>query len=350
MPQTLEPGVASARAKLPVPGDYSKSSQMMNAADKSLYLSQQTDHFILKVRQRMSPSEIKKLPTDNTGYVNAMVTKSLDHVDAFHEDLADMIIARYYLTPQGERYVFDPVNKGILFVNEYGELVTLIGAKIKTEPRKDIQETGNQIIESYEKRFVWTGPHAEKEFEARSQFIPEPKLPEYEVISVRPERTKITPEMRTDLLFNNIREKMAELGKPVTPRSSETADFVDAHIKAALENIDLFKDELADTIAFLYHFRPTAERFFRDPNTGGALFVDPKGDIVILNNIEIKTAHDGSKNIKYTYAGLESVSATGIQSTSTALTGIDKGKKLTYDEKPIPQPIKPLQYRVLPSK
>jgi len=336
MPQ--EPNLLSARAKLPVPGDYSKSSQIMNPADKSLYLSQQMDHFIVKVRQRMSPSEIEKLPTDNASYVNTMVTKSLDHVDVFHEDLADMVVARYYLTPKGERYVFDPVNGGALFVDANGELVTLKGAKIKTV-EKGIQGEGNQYIEGYDKAFVWTGPDAEKEFTPKERPIPEPTLPNHETISARPERTKITPEMRTDLLYRHIREKMAELGQPVTPKSSERADFVNAHIKAALSNIDLFKDELTDTIAFLYHFRPTAERFFLDPNTGGTLFIDAKGGLVVLNDAEILTSSIGD-HTKY----IDSYS------TSTTLSGPDKGKTFSPKEKPLPPPIKPLQYRVLPSK
>lgn len=331
-----EPNVLDVRSKLPVSGDYAKSAQIMNAADKSLYLSQQMDHFITKVRKGMSPSEIKNLPTDNASYVNSVVAKSLDHVDAFHEELADMVVARYYLTPQGERYVFDPVNNGVLFVDAKGELVTLKGAKIKTI-QKDIQGEGNQYIESYDKAFVWTGIDAEKEFSSQDRPIPEPTLPNHDVITARPERTKITPEMRTDLLYRHIREKMAQLDQPVIPKSAERADFVDAHIKVALKNIDLFKNDLTDTIAFLYHFRPTAERFFRDPNTGGTLFVDERGDLVVLNNAKISTSSgDGTRYI-------------ASYDTSTALTGPDKGKDLTLQQKNIPPPAKPLQYRVLNS-
>lgn len=332
-----EPNASSARAKLPVPGDYSKSSQIMNPADKSLYLSQQMDHFITRARQRMSETEINNLPTDSTGYINAIVTKSLDYVDAFHEELADMVVARYYFSPKRERYVFDPVNKGTLFVDAKGELVTLKGAKIKTV-QKGVEGEGNQYIESYDKAFVWTGPDAEKEFTPQERPIPEPTLPDHETISNRPERTKITPEMRTDLLYRHIREKMAELSEPVTPKSSERADFVNAHIKAALSNVDLFKDELTDTIAFLYHFRPTEERFFLDPNTGGTLFVDAKGDLVVLNDAEVLTSSGDHTNIIASY------------NTSTTLTGTDKGNSFSPKEKPLPPPIKPLQYRVLPSK
>lgn len=332
MPQ--EPDLFSARAKLPVPGDYSKSSQIMNLADKSLYLSQQMDHFIVKARQQMSPAEIKKLPTDNTGYVNAIVAKSLEHVDAFHEDLADMIVARYYLNPKAERYVFDPVNNGILFVDAKGEIVSLKGAK-REIVQEGIKGEGDDNIVSYEKAFVWTGPDAEKEFTSKERPIPEPTLPNHEVITARPERTKITPEMRTDLLYRHIREKMAELGQPVTPKNAD--DFQNAHIRAALSNINLFKDDLVDTIAFKYHFDPTGYRFIRDPNTGGTLFIDAKGDLVVLNKAEISRLNDHTWYI-------------ASYSTSTALTGLDVGRNLSPKEKPLPPPARPLQYRVLPSK
>ncbi|MFA5136188.1 MAG: hypothetical protein WC489_02245 [Patescibacteria group bacterium] len=334
MPQ--EPDGLTTRINLPVPGDYAQSAQIMNPADKSLYLSQQFDRFITKVRKGMSPEEIDNLPGDTQGYVDAVVARSLDHVDSFHADLADVVVARYYLNPYGERFIFDPVHRGALFLDSNGELITLVGARIHTDIPEGNQPHGARYIASHTKSFVWTGPDAEKEFTPEELPITKPKPLNHEHIAGRPERTKITPQMRVDMLLKLIRNKMQELGQPVpVPADATATSFVNAHIRSALSHIDLFKDDLADTIAFLYHYSSSADRFIRDPNTDGILFIDDKGDLVILNNPQIlKSLGDGSPFINR-------------YDSSTALTGPDKGKALSLKEKNIDVPVKPKQYRVI---
>jgi len=332
-----EPNPSALKISLPVAGDYSKPAQLMNPADKSLFLRQQTDRFILKARQYMTPKEITNLPTDTAGYINAMVSKALDHVDTFHSDLADMVVARYNLTPTGGRFIYDPVNKGSLFTDANGELVTLMGAEISTTP-KGVQGEGRQNILKYDKAFVWTGPEAGKEFTPQEKPIPVPTTPKPELLTGRQERTKITPRMKVDMFFQKVRAKLAEAGHPISP-PGDTAGFVDAHVKATLENIDLFKDVLSETIAFLYHYRPTAERFIRDPNTEGTLFVDKDQNIVVLSNAHIERTQKDIKGIQYNAS----------YDTATVLSGPDKGKTFTPKERPLPSPVKPHQYQVISS-
>ncbi len=335
------PPVDALRAtmQLAAPGDYTQSALLMSSADRSLYLQQQTNAFIGKIREKMTPSEIQALPTDTAGYINGIVSKSFDQVDAFHNDLAELVVAHYHLSPQGERYIYDPINKGALFTDENGELVTLVNADITTIP-KGIQGEGRQVISRYDKAFVWTGPQAEKEFTPQEKPIPgegTPTIPKPELLAGRKEKTKISPRMKVDMLFQKIRSTYAEAGNPISP-PADTKGFVDTHIKAALNKVDLFKDDLAETIAFLYHYRPEAERFFQDPNTGGTLFVDKDQNIVTLNDAEIATTGDGQLRYIRSY------------STASVLTGPEKGKSFTLEQKPLPTPPKPPQYAVLPQK
>jgi len=325
--------------QLAAPGDYAKSALLMSSADRAHYLKEKTNSFIGSVREKMTPAEIQSLPADTGGYINAIVSKSFDHVDSFHKDLADLVTAHYHLSPEGERYIYDPINKGALFTDENGELVTLVNADITTIP-KGIQGEGRQVISRYDKAFVWTGPQAEKEFTPQEKPIPgegTPVIPKPELLAGRKERTKISPRLKVDMLFQKIRSTHAEAGTPISP-PADTKGFVDAHIKAALDKVDLFKGDLAETIAFLYHYRPEAERFFQDPNTGGTLFVDKDQNIVVLNDSEIATSGDGKLKYIRSY------------STATALTGPEKGKSFTLEQKPLPPPPKPPRYAVLPSK
>lgn len=188
------------KIQIPVPGDFAQSALMMSPIDRAQFLRQQTDAFIGKVRETMSPSELQSLPTDTAGYINSMVVKSLDRPDKFHLDLAELVVAHYYMSPNGERYIYDPINKGALFTDEKGELVTLVGAEITSLP-KGIKGEGTQVISKYAKAFVWTGPQAEQEFTPQEKPIPEPIIPKAELFVGRQERTKVTPHMRVEMLF-----------------------------------------------------------------------------------------------------------------------------------------------------
>ena len=108
------------KIQITVPGDFAQSAIKMSPIDRAQFLQQQTDTFIGKVRETMIPSELQSLPTETAGYINSMVVKSLDHPDKFHSDLAELVVARYYMSPNGERYVYDPINKGALFTDEKG--------------------------------------------------------------------------------------------------------------------------------------------------------------------------------------------------------------------------------------
>jgi hypothetical protein len=51
--------IGASRVELPVPGDYHRSAEVMPEADKSDFLKDQSNRFISKVRERMTPQEIQ---------------------------------------------------------------------------------------------------------------------------------------------------------------------------------------------------------------------------------------------------------------------------------------------------
>lgn len=133
-------------------------------------------------------------------------------------------------------------------------------------------------------------------------------------------------------VFNAVEASLSAGDRKKMPAGPERVGYL---IGKALENVQFQNDEfsknlLVGLIKNTYKLSSTGERFIFDPHRkSGPLIVDERGDIVALQGAKIGTI---SKDLEG--AGTQYVES---YMSSKMLTGPDRGKEFTPQQRPIPE-------------
>lgn len=172
-PNSSQAALPLFKTKIPKPTPPPEPVRTATPNELRLTPRESINQLITKVRSHMSPAELATLPSSTGEYIDAIMSKALRSPEDFKDELAEAFITQYYGSPHGERFIRDPIRNGTLNLDGDGELVSLIGAEIRT-PREGAQYIGR--FDSYE---VLTGPNKGKLFKGdeNDRPIPFPSVP-----------------------------------------------------------------------------------------------------------------------------------------------------------------------------
>lgn len=123
----------------------------------------------------MTPRESKNASRDLDTWKKTYVRKALRNLDISSKYLSELIGNLYYYCREGRSFVPDPVGRGILLTDEYGDIISVRKPVIT---QYDKNSSGNDVkISKYSSYTFLTGNNKGKSRKYGEGILPIPQIP-----------------------------------------------------------------------------------------------------------------------------------------------------------------------------